>query len=212
MRTIQCEQGTPEWLAARAGRFTASRMNDVCAKIAKGEAATRRNYKVEIVVERLTGLPTPQGYVSPAMAWGTENEPFARAAYELKNDVMVEQVGFVLHPVMDFAGASPDGLVGNDGMVEIKCPNTATHLQYILDGVPPSDYRNQMTWEMVCSGREWCDFVSYDPRVPEHLQLFVCRYQFNRDRALELETEVRTIDIEVQKILERLPQPEAVAV
>ena len=147
MRLVECIQGSVEWLKARAGKVTGSRIKDVLAQIKSGEAASRRDYRVELVCEILTGEPTPQGFISRDMEWGTANEPFARGAVEVARGYMVDQVGFVLHPTMDRAGVSPDGLVNwmagdeaPEGIVEIKCPKTATHLGYILAGVVPSDY------------------------------------------------------------------------
>lgn len=135
MKILDIAQGTPEWLAARAGRVTASRIPDVMAKIKTGEAATRRDYRAQIIAEILTGQPQGDTFTNEAMRWGTEQEPFARAAYEMASGFMVDQVGFVLHPTIDRAGASPDGIVDMDGLVEIKCPKTATHIQYRLDRI-----------------------------------------------------------------------------
>lgn len=191
-----CEQGTPEWLSLRAGKVTGSRISDVLATIKKGEAATRRNYRTEILVETLTGIPVDQ-FVSKEMQWGTDQEPFARAAYELHQDVMVSTVGFAVHPFIPRFGASPDGLLGEDGLVEIKCPNTSTHLEYLLAGVVPSDYEPQMLAGMACTGRAWCDFVSFDPRLPAHLQLFVRR--FHRD-----ELKIADMEGKVLKFLEEV--------
>ena len=204
MRVIECEQGSPEWRQARAGVITASRVNDVMARIKSGEAAVRRNYKAEILVERLTKEPTPDGYMSAEMLRGIEMEPLARAAYEMKQDVMVDRVGFVLHPSLDYLGASPDGLVGDDGLVEIKCPNTATHLGYLLGRVAPSEYHNQMLTQMACCEREWCDFVSYDNRVPERMQLFVVRLYRDDGRIEAIEKAVTEFDAEVREMAERL--------
>jgi putative phage-type endonuclease len=206
MKTLDILQGTEEWKAARAGHVTASRICDVMATIksGKGESASRRNYKAEIVVEQLTGTPTPDGYTNAAMQWGNDQEPFARAAYELKNDVMVDQIGFVYHPTILCAGASPDGLVGDDGLVEIKCPNTATHLAYLLANEPPADYFSQMQWQMACTGRLWCDFVSYDPRVPANLQLFVKRLYRDQEFIDRAEKEVVAFLDEVSEMLDRL--------
>lgn len=206
MSTIAVVQGTQEWLQLRAGKVTASRIADVAAKIKTGESASRRNYKAQIVVERLTGLPCESGYISKEMQWGTENEPFARAAYEIRSGAMVDQVGFVDHPTIDRSGASPDGLVGDDGMVEIKCPNTATHIEYILGKEAPAEYQQQMLWQMDCTGRQWVDFVSYDPRLPEHLQLFVVRFVRDNERIKQLESEVVKFNAEVDEIIAKLPK------
>ena len=213
MRLVECIQGSVEWLNARAGKVTGSRIKDVLAQIKSGEAASRRDYRVELVCEILTGEPTPQGFISRDMEWGTANEPFARGAVEVARGYMVDQVGFVLHPTMDRAGVSPDGLVNwmagdeaPEGIVEIKCPKTATHLGYILAGVVPSDYQPQMLWEMACTGAKWCDFVSYDPRLPEHLQLFVARFNRDEARIAAMESEVARFNAEVDAMLAGLPK------
>ena len=201
-----CQQGSPVWWAARRGMVTASRCADVLALLKKGgEGAARRNYREELIVEILTGL-SAERYVSREMQWGIEQEQFARAAYELEQDVMVETCGFFVHPDIACFGASPDGLVGRDGLMQIKCPNTATHLGWMLEGKVPLEYAPQMLAEMACTGRAWNDFVSFDPRLPKHLQLFVRR--FHREEALisQLETEVVRFHLEVEEFLARLPQ------
>lgn len=184
------EQRTPEWLQMRIGLVTGSRVADVMAKLARkeGEAQCRKNYKAELVSEILTGRAA-EHFVSPAMQWGIDNEVFARNAYEVEI-AEVEQVGFALHPTISRFGASPDGLVGTDGIVEIKCPNTATHLEYIIAGEVPSEYHWQMLAEMACAERKWCDFVSYDPRLPKKLQVFVRRFERDDTRIAAMEAEV----------------------
>jgi putative phage-type endonuclease len=144
----------------------------------------------ELIAERLTGEPAER-FSNAAMAWGTEKEPDARAAYSFVADVTVEECGFVPHPTIAMSGASPDGLVGADGLVEIKCPNTATHIDTLLALSIPSKYVVQMTWQMVCTGRKWCDFVSFDPRIRPDMQLFIKRVEFDCEYAMELESEVR---------------------
>lgn len=186
---LELVQGTQEWLAVRCGKVTASRVADVVAKTKSGPSASRMNYMAELIAERLTGLPAER-FTNTAMAWGTEKEPDARAAYEFYRGETVKEVGFVLHPGIDDSGASPDGLVGNDGQVEIKCPNTATHLETLLGKMVPSKYVNQMQWQMACTGRHWCDFVSYDPRLPEHMRLFVKRIPRDEGRIKELEADI----------------------
>ena len=183
------EQGSPEWLAARVGKVTASRVADVVAKTKSGWGASRANYQAELIAERLTGAPG-ETYSSAAMKWGTETEPLARDAYEFYADVSVVRVGLIDHPSIAMSAASPDGLVGDDGLVEIKCPNTATHIDTLLGQAVPAKYVAQMHWQMACTGRKWCDFVSFDPRMPEHLRLFVRRVP--RDDALvaQLEADV----------------------
>lgn len=169
------EQGTQEWMRRRLGKLTASRMADVLATTKSGPSASRKNYLAQLVAERMTGVPADT-FSNSAMQWGTENEPLARAEYELLYDVMVDQVDFVEHPTLEMCGASPDGLIGSDGLIEIKAPNTATHIEYLLAGVPPHRYKPQMALQLICTGRQWCDFVSYDPRMPESHRLFVTRY------------------------------------
>jgi putative phage-type endonuclease len=174
MKIIDCIQGTPEWSTARAGRVTASRIADLMAKTKTGWGAGRANYMAELVAERLTGT-VAEGFTNAAMKHGTETEPQARAAYQFFADAEVAEVGFVLHPTFDDSGCSPDGLVGTDGMVEIKCPNTATHIETLLGASIPDKYIKQMQWQMKCCERSWCDFVSFDPRMPTRMQLFVQR-------------------------------------
>jgi len=195
------EQRTEEWYAARLGKVTASRVSDVVAKTKSGYSTSRANYMAELVCERLTGK---QGdfFQNAAMAWGTEKEPLARGAYEERNGILVEEVGFVSHPTILMAGASPDGLVGDDGLVEIKCPNTATHIDTLLDKEAPSKYVNQMQWQMACTGRAWCDFVSYDPRMPENMQFFATRVMRDNFLIIELEREVEKFLFDLdQKII-----------
>ena len=184
------EQRTDEWHQARLGKVTASKIADVMAK-GRGNApsATRENYEAQLIAERLTGRPT-EGFSSAAMQWGTDNEDQARSAYSFIEDVDVEEVGFVDHPAIDMAGASPDGLVGTNGLVEIKCPNTATHLRFIENGTIDRRYLFQMNWQMACTGRQWCDFVSYDPRLPENLGIRILRVMRDDELIEELEGEV----------------------
>jgi putative phage-type endonuclease len=199
----QSEQGSPEWFAARLGKVTASRIADVVAKTKTGPSASRANYMAELLAERLTGV-TAESFKSDAMKWGTENEPDARAAYEFYRNETVVEAGFILHPTIDQSGASPDGFVGDDGLVEIKCPNTATHMDTLLGKMVPAKYVNQMQWQMACTGRQWCDFVSYDPRMPEHLRMFVKRMPRDDKRIKELETEVAGFLLEIAVKLSEL--------
>lgn len=201
MKLLDLPQGSEEWRRARAGLVTASRMCDVMAKIKTGEAAARRDYRALLVAEILTGQPQDDAYMSDEMRWGVEQEPFARAAYEIATDKLVDQVGLVLHPTIERAAASPDGLVGIDGVLEIKCPKTATHLQYIMDRAVPPKYEPQMMWQIACTGRAWADFVSFDPRLPENLQLFRVRLYRNDARIAELEAEVRNFLRDVDAML-----------
>lgn len=192
MRIIDCEQGSPEWKAARVGKVSASRMDAVMAKGQSGKtSATRSAYMGELIAEVLTGVKH-EGYSNADMDRGVEMEPAALKAYEFATGDMPKKVGFVLHPTIDDAGASPDGLVGEHGLVQIKCPRTHTHIEYLTRGEVPSEYVKQMAWECVCTEREWCDFVSYDPRMPEALQLFVVRYTPTAAFMAEQEEAVRT--------------------
>ena len=196
MNIVDCEQGTSEWFQARLGCLTASRIADAIAKYKKkqeGEMCCRRDLRMEIACERLTGK-TAEHYISQYMEQGTEREPLARTEYELRNGLMVSTVGFVYHPRIDWAGCSPDGLVGDSGLIEIKCPKVETHLEYLLGDKIPDKYLPQMLWQLACAGREWNDFVSYHPDMPEDLQLFVKRLPLNDEAkatiaAMELEAE-----------------------
>lgn len=171
---ITIEQGSAEWLALRVGKVTASKVADVVAKTKTGWGASRANYMAALVAERLTGVPQ-EGFTNGAMQWGIDTEPEARAAYQFEKGLRVVQVGFVDHPTIPMSGASPDGLVGDGGLVEVKCPNTATHIETLLSRSIPDKYLKQMQWQMACTGRLWCDFVSYDPRMPEEMRLWVQR-------------------------------------
>lgn len=182
-------QGTPEWHALRVGKVTASRVADVIAKTKAGWGASRANYMAELIAERLTG-EAAEKFTNAAMVWGTEKEPDARSAYEFFRDASVTEIAFVPHPSIAMTGASPDGLVGSDGLVEIKCPNTATHLDTLLSQSIPAKYVTQMLWQMEVSGRAWCDFVSYDPRLPETMSLFVKRVERDDKRISELRSSV----------------------
>lgn len=204
MKIIDFPQGSPEWLGSRAGKVTASRIVDVMAKIKSGEAAARKDYKAQIVAEILTGKPQENGFTNAEMQFGTDQEPFARSAYEVAKDIMVDQVGLVLHPSIDRAAASPDGLVSTAGLVEIKCPKTATHMTYMLDGVVPAKYQPQMLWQMACTGRDWCDFVSFRPDLPADLQLFCVRFERDQKRITEMEAEVLAFLSEVDALLQKL--------
>jgi putative phage-type endonuclease len=196
------EQRTDDWFAARLGKVTASRVADVIAKTKTGYGAGRANYMADLVVERLTGQKA-SSFSNAAMEWGTEQEPNAKAAYAAKTGILVEDVGFIDHPTVAMSGASPDGLA-EDGLVEIKCPNTATHLEYIFDGKPPQKYVTQMQWQMACTNRPWCDFVSFDPRLPERLQLLVVRFPRDDDYIKMLEQEVTTFLQELDDKLNKL--------
>lgn len=183
-------QGSDAWKALRVGKATASRIADIIAKTKSGASASRANYMAELVIERLTGCPAPH-YVSAEMAWGTEKEPDAIAAYEFLTGVEIERVAFAPHPTIAMSGASPDGLVGSVGMIEVKCPNTATHLETLGGGPIPAKYVTQTMWQMACRPeRLWCDWTSYDPRLPAEMQLFTKRVPRDNAAIASLETEV----------------------
>ncbi len=175
------EQGTNEWLTDRLGHVTASRIADVMMKPA---TAGYRNYRAQLVCERLTGNPT-ESFISAAMQHGTDTEPQARAFYEMETGHDVTEVGFVKHPTIAMTGASPDGLVGDDGLVEIKCPQPATHINTLTGAKIDRKYMLQMHWQMICAEREWCDFVSFSPSLPMEMQMF--RQRVNLDAALAAE-------------------------
>jgi putative phage-type endonuclease len=199
------EQRTEEWFAARAGKVTASRVAEVVAKTKTGYGASRANYMAELICERLTGAKG-ESFVSSAMQHGIDTEPQARAAYEAQSGSFVEEVGFVLHTSISEAGASPDGFVDEDGLIEIKCPQTATHMDTLLSENVPAKYVTQMQWQMACTGRKWCDFVSYDPRLPEKMQLFVKRVPRDDAYIELLEKEVSTFIAEMTDKLEKLKE------
>jgi putative phage-type endonuclease len=192
------DQGSDEWLQARLGNATASRIAAVTAKAKSGGwYATRDNYMAELVVERLTGVPYPS-YVSQSMQWGIDTEPEARAQYEFLAEVDVVLVGFVDHPTIAMSGASPDGLVGFDGLVEIKCPDTATHIRTLDGAAIDAAYITQMQWQMACTGRQWCDWVSYDPRMPDYARIFIKRIHRDNSQIHDLEQAVEVFLREVQ--------------
>ena len=196
------EQRTEEWFSARLGKVTASRVADVLAKIKSGESASRKNYKMELVVQRLTNKQG-ESFTNAAMEWGTEQEPFARMAYEAHTGTFVKEEGFVDHPTIEGFGCSPDGIVG-EGLIEIKCPNTATHIETVLENKAPSKYIPQMQCQMACTGAKWCDFVSFDPRVPEDLQLFVVRVERDQEYIDAMEVEVKQFLSEVLDLFNQL--------
>lgn len=197
------EQGTLEWFNERLGKVTASRVADVIAKTKTGWGSSRANYAAQLVAERLTGKVT-DSYRNAAMDWGIMTEPDARVAYEFLTDATVERVGFVPHQTIAMSGASPDGLIGNDGLVEIKCPNTATHIETLLGQSVPGKYNTQMQWQMACTGRKWCDFVSFDPRMPESMRLFVKRIERDTTAVRDLETSVSEFLAEIDETVSRL--------
>ena len=200
------EQGSPEWLALRAGKFTGSRFADLMAVTKSGPSTSRANLLVTLALERLTGQPE-ETYQNDAMRRGTELEPLARGAYEALTGELVEQVAFIVHPVHDFCGVSPDGLLGTDGMVELKCPAAqAKHLAALRGGAHAHEYKWQVQGQLWVAGRAWCDVVSYDPRFPDGLHLAITRV-FRDPAALRaLEEACIEADAEVNAIVAELQQ------
>lgn len=188
MNVIDCKQGSEEWLAARCGMVTASNINCIMSK--KENSKTRNDYKNRLADEIITGKYDENRFISDAMLWGIEHEDEAKNAYSLHSGNAVENVGFVIHPFIPKAGASPDGLVGSDGLLEIKCPNTETHLKYIKEGRIPPRYVNQITFQLACTNRDWVDFVSFDPRSPDGEKIFVKRMERDEESICNIEQEV----------------------
>ena len=196
------QQRTEEWFAARCGKVTASRMKDI---IAKSDTAAYRNYQAEIISERLSGRPA-ESYSSREMQRGTELEPKARAVYILETGSDVTETGLIPHPHIANSGASPDGLVDSDGLLEIKCPNTATHIDFLLHRQPKREYILQMQWQMACTGRLWCDFVSYDDRLPEPHAYACIRIMRDPETIERLEQAAADFLAEAEAIIQQLEQ------
>lgn len=196
-------QGTEEWRQMRLGKVTASRVADIIARTKTGYSASRANYLTELVLERVTGIPADR-FQSEAMRQGTELEPLARATYEFETDSVVEQIAFATHPDIPMSGASPDGLVGEDGLIEIKCPQPAAHLDVLLTDTVPAKYITQMMWQMAVLGRQWCDFVSFNPSFPASCRVYIKRVHRNDLTIRELDVAVREFLAEVDAKLEEL--------
>jgi len=194
---IAVEQGTPEWHQLRLGKVTASRVADILARTKTGPSASRQNYLIELALQRTTGI-IQESYSNAAMEWGTQTEPQARVAYEVNTNNFVDQVAFVDHPSIAWFGCSPDGLVSDRGLVEIKCPNSTTHWEYFKFNRPPQKYVIQMQAQMACTGRQWCDFVSFDPRMPDRSQLLIVRVDRDEAFIAEMEAEIKKFLDEVQ--------------
>jgi putative phage-type endonuclease len=206
------EQRSPEWIAERVGKVGASRVADIVARTKSGWSASRATYMGQLIAERLTGTPM-DNYVSAAMQHGTDTEAEARAAYQFEAGVLVGKVGFVRHPTIAMAGASPDGTIGETGLLETKCPNTSTHIDTLLGQSVPGRYITQMQWQMACTGRGFCDFVSFDKRMPEHMRLFIKRVPRDAETIKMLEGEVITflaeLDEKVAELTKRYGMKEA---
>ena len=197
------EQRTEEWFAQRIGKVTASRVADVMATIKSGEAATRKNYRMQLVCERLTGKKE-ESFTNSHIERGIELEPIARSMYEMKNGVFVTEIAFVEHATIPMSGCSPDGLVGEDGLIEIKCPTAGNHVETLTSNKAPSKYMPQMQWQMACTGRKWVDFVSYCAELPEHLQLCIIRVNRDDEYITSMEKEVTEFLGEVTETVNKL--------
>ena len=193
----QIAQGTPEWHQMRLGKVTASRVADILAKTKTGPSASRQNYLIELALQRTTGI-IQESYSNSAMEWGTQTEPQARVAYEVTTNNFVDKVAFIDHPSIKWFGCSPDGLVSDRGLLEIKCPNSATHWEYFKSKKPPQKYFIQMQAQIAVTNKDWCDFVSFDPRMPDRSQLLIVR--IDRDEAFiaEMEAEIKKFLDEVE--------------
>ena len=200
---IHLEQGTEEWKMARLGHVSASNLDAVMAKVKTGESKTRLDYKIRVATEQITNA-IQDSYSNQYMEWGIEQEPFARMAYEARAEAFVEKTGFWKHPEIKWFGCSPDGLVGDDGLIEIKCPKSTTHVKYLLDNKLPEDYYWQVHGQMLVTGRKWVDFISFDPRMPEHKQLFI--HRVNRDEEIMAQLKVAVIGFlsEVDEMIQRI--------
>ena len=194
---VAVEQGSPEWFQMRLGKVTASRVADILAKTKTGPSASRQNYLIELAIQRTTGI-IQESYTNASMEWGVQNEGLARCAYEVNTNNFVDQVAFIDHPSIKWFGCSPDGLVSDRGLLEIKCPNSATHWEYFKSKKPPQKYFIQMQAQIAVTNKDWCDFVSFDPRMPDRSQLLIVR--IDRDEAFiaEMETEIKKFLDEVE--------------
>jgi putative phage-type endonuclease len=194
-QTVQ--QGTPEWHQLRLGKVTASRVADILAKTKTGPSASRNNYLIELALQRATKT-IQESYTNSAMEWGVQTEPQARVAYEVATGNFVDQVAFIDHPTIVGFGCSPDGLVGSDSLIEIKCPNSPTHWEYFKSEEPPQKYVIQMQAQMAVTGRKWCDFVSFDPRMPERSQLLIVCVERDDEFIANMEEEIKKFLSEVE--------------
>jgi putative phage-type endonuclease len=200
-RTV--EQGSDLWKQLRLGHVTASNIADVMSKAKTGEATGRYKYKIKLVAERMINAPI-ESYSNAAMEWGIEQEQYAAKAYEAYTGIETQKTGFWLHPNIQWLGVSPDRLIGSDGLIEIKCPNTTTHLDNIFSKKVPSEYVKQIQCQLWVTDRKWCDFVSFDPRLPTRNQLFVVRLERDESLMKEMEVEVKKFLSEVDQLIQRL--------
>lgn len=202
---MSAPQGSEAWRMARCGRVTASRVAEVLAKGRNGGIPVTRNaYMDDLIAERIIGRPT-ESFTNEAMIFGSAHEASARALYSLKYDIDVETVGFIDHPTIPMSGCSPDGMIGDDGLLEIKIPNTTTHLETLRKRIVPTKYLLQITWQMACvPHRRWCDFVSFDPRVEPERQIFVKRVEIDRAEVSRLEEAVRQFLADMEPVEARV--------
>lgn len=199
-------QGSAEWHSARTGKLTASRMRSAMSFLKNGkESAEREKLKIEILCERMTDQVADH-FVNPAMKWGIDTEPKAKEAYEELTGELVRNVGFFDHPNIEHCGASPDGMIGADGLIEIKCPTSATHLAWRIAGAVPEEHKPQMILQLACTGRRWCEFVSFDPRMPEAQQLFIRRYTPTVEEVAEVEESARKFLAEIEAMFEKVTE------
>ena len=204
LKIVDCEQGSPQWHAARAGRVTGSRVADIMRKTKTGVSKMRATYLGELVAERLSGFQSSDGFTSAAMQFGKDNEARARATYAFMHDVEPVQVGFVIHPTSEWAGASPDSLIGEDGGLEIKVPNSSTHIDTLRGAAIDPDYIRQCQWNMACTERAYWDWASFDPRLPPAMQLHVRRIKRDDIMIAELEAAVRQFIAEIDEAVAEL--------
>lgn len=195
MNTLQRSAG---WFADRCGKVTASRIKDMAAKPIKGKQ--QNALTLTVLSERITSVQE-ESKPTAAMQWGIDQERYAVIAYEGETGNLVKEVGLIDHPFIAWSGASPDGFVGGKGQLEIKCPSTTTHLNTILAQEVPAEHIPQITWQLACTCREWCDFVSFDPRLPEHLQLFIKRVYAKDLDIAGIEKSVRVFNANIETLL-----------
>lgn len=200
---IELIQGSEAWKLARCGSLGASQVAEALAKTKTGWGSSRANVMATLIVERLTGVPA-ESFMNDAMRWGVANEPEAKLAYSFRTDNDIVDIGLVRHPIIEGTHASPDGLIGDDGLIEAKCPQSATHLDYLLANSVPQKYRFQCQWQMACTGRQWTDWVSFDPRMPAHMQLLVVRIHRDNELISALEKDVIDFLGELERKLDDL--------
>lgn len=194
-----------EWLCLRAGKVTGSRLKDAMDRTAKGVSSAKRTaYLWQIVQETITGRPAPAEYVNDAMRWGSQTEPFAAGQYQDERGIVLDHVGLIVHPTIERMAYSPDGLVGEDGLWEAKCPTTQTMLQWLLAGVIPEQHLPQLDLGLAVTGRDWIDFMAYDPRLPDGMDRMILRHHRDEARVKNAEAEVVQFLAEVDEIVAKL--------